>query len=125
MDRNDRRHGAPLDDPRRIRAALAASAEIEPPSRTDAVVRRLLTELPLPSPFALRPGLAAGLAVAALFALVVGVAGAMAQAGAADAGPLLAVVAVGIYLALSAAATLPILLQARARRDAERLEVWP
>lgn len=108
----------------RIRRALAASAAVEPAASTDARVRLALAGAPAPPRYALRPGLAAGLALAALFSLVVGLATGLAQAGAAETGPLLAAVAVWIYLALSAAATLPLLLHPRTRRGGGRHEVW-
>jgi hypothetical protein len=67
--------------------------------------------------------MAAGLAVAALVALIATLSTALAQAGAAEMGPALAVAAVWTYLALCFAATLPLLLHARPRREQPEIEV--
>jgi hypothetical protein len=53
------------------------------------------------------------------------VATSLAQSGAGEMGPLIAVVVTWAYLALSAAATLPLLLLTRARLQTDRLEVRP
>lgn len=106
-----------------VKHGLASAAEIEPPLELDRLVREALADRPLVTGFLLRPGMAAGLAVAALFALIVTVSTVLAQAGAAEMGPVLAVAAVWIYLALCFAATLPLLLHARLRRVGHRIEV--
>jgi predicted anti-sigma-YlaC factor YlaD len=106
-----------------VKQGLAVTMEIEPPAELDWLVREALSERPLVTGFLLRPGMAAGLAVAALFALIVTVSTLLAQAGAAEMGPALAVAAVWAYLALCFAATLPLLLQARLRREQHGAEV--
>jgi predicted anti-sigma-YlaC factor YlaD len=106
-----------------VKRGLAVSMETEPPAGLDLIVRHALAELPLATGFVLRPAMAAGLAVAALFALIVTVSTALAQAGAAEMGPALGVAAVWIYLALCFAATLPLLFQARLRREQHGIEV--
>lgn len=106
-----------------VKHGLASMAEIEPPHELDRLVREALAERPLVAGFLLRPGIAAGLAVAALFALIVTVSTALAQAGAAEMGPLLGVAAVWIYLALCFAATLPLLLHTRLLRARHGIEV--
>jgi hypothetical protein len=106
-----------------VKQGLAVTMEIEPPAELDWLVREALSERPLVTGFLLRPGMATGLAVAALFALLVTVSTVLAQAGAAEMGPALAVAAVWAYLALCFAATLPLLLQARLRREQHGAEV--
>jgi len=106
-----------------LKRHLAVGIEIEPPAELDRIVREALADQPLVTGFLLRPGMATGLAVAALFALVATVSTALAQAGAAEMGPALGVAAVWIYLALCFAATLPLLLQARPRREEHGIEV--
>ena len=107
----------------RVKQGLAVKMEMEPPAELDRIVREALSERPLVTGFLLRPGMAAGLAVAALFALVVTVSTVLAQAGAAEMGPALGVAAVWAYMALCFAATLPLLLQARLRREQDGIEV--
>lgn len=99
-----------------LRRALARDAEAEPSPAVDAAVRALLRDAVVASRALLRPELAAGLAVAALAALTSALAALFAEAGAAEAGPLVALLVVAIYLALSSAAALPLLLGARRRR---------
>lgn len=106
-----------------VKQRLAFAGEIEPPRELDRLVRQALAEKPLVTGFLLRPGMAAGLAVAALFALIVTVSTVLAQAGAAEMGPFLGVAAVWIYLALCFAATLPLLLHSRLRRGRHGIEV--
>lgn len=106
-----------------MKRGLAVTMETEPPPALDRLVRQVLSERPLVTGFLLRPGMAAGLAVASLFALIVAVSTALAQAGAAEMGPALGVAAVWIYLALCVAATLPLLFQARLRREQHEIEV--
>ncbi len=106
-----------------VKQGLAVEMEIEPPAELDRIVREALSERPLVTGFLLRPGMATGLAVAALFALLVTVSTVLAQAGAAEMGPALAVAAVWGYLALCFAATLPLLLQSRLRREQHGIEV--
>ena len=107
----------------RVKHGLAFATEIEPPRELDRLVRKALAEEPLVTGFLLRPGMAAGLAVAALFALIATVSTVLAHAGAAEMGPVLGVVAVWIYLALCFAATLPLLLQAKLRQWGREIEV--
>ena len=106
-----------------MKRALAVTMETEPPAGLDRLVRQALSERPLVTGFLLRPGMAAGLAVASLFALIAAVSTALAQAGAAEMGPALGIVAVWTYLALCFAATLPLLFQARFRREQHGIEV--
>ena len=106
-----------------VKHGLALATEIEPPLELDRLVREALAERPLVTGLLLRPGMAAGLAVAALFALIVTVSTVLAQAGAAEMGPFLGVAAVWIYLALSFAATLPLLLQTKLQRWGREIEV--
>jgi len=106
-----------------VKQGLAVEMEMEPPEALDRIVREALSERPLVTGFLLRPGMATGLAVAALFALLVTVSTVLAQAGAAEMGPALAVAAVWAYLALCFAATLPLLLQSRLRREQHGTEV--
>ena len=106
-----------------VKQGLASAMEVEPPRELDRLVREALADRPLVTGLVLRPGMAAGLAVAALFALIVTVSTLLAQAGAAEMGPALGVAAVWVYLALCFAATLPLLLQGRLRRWGRGIEV--
>lgn len=105
----------------RLIAALARDAEVEPSSELDQRLRRLIREAGPVRPL-LRPLLATGLAVASFVALVGGLAVGLTAAGAPDSGLQLAILAVSAYLAVSSAATLPLLLY---RLSAARNEVHP
>ena len=107
----------------RLKRGLADAMEVRPPGELDRIVREALAERPLVTGVLLRPGMATGLAVAALFALVVTVSTVLAQAGAAELGPALGVAAVSVYLAICMAVTLPLLLLARPRRVRQGIEV--
>jgi hypothetical protein len=107
----------------RLRHGLADAMEVQPPGELDRIVRQALAERPLVTGVLLRPGMATGLAVAALFALVVAVSTVLAQAGAAEMGPALGVAAVSIYLAICMAVSLPLLLLAKPRRVRQEFEV--
>ena len=106
-----------------LKRGLSDAMAIEPPDELDRIVREALAERPLVTGFLLRPGIAAGLAVAALFALVLTVSTVLAQAGAGEMGPALGVAAVSAYLAICFAATLPIFLQTGSRRRRDGIEV--
>jgi predicted anti-sigma-YlaC factor YlaD len=109
----------------RVKRGLADAMEMRPPGELDRIVRQALAERPLVTGVLLRPGMATGLAVAALFALIVTVSTVLAQAGAAEMGPALGVAAVSIYLAICMAVSLPLLLLARPRRAHRQVEVNP
>jgi len=102
-------------------ALLARDAELEPSPGLDLRLRQLIRETGPVRPL-LRPLLATGLAVASFVALVGGLAVGLTAAGAPDSGLQLAILAVSAYLALSSAATLPLLLY---RLSAARNEVQP
>jgi len=106
-----------------LSSGLAAAAEVEPPAHLDRLVREHLRDAPLPGLLGLRPGLATGLAAAAFIALVAAAAVFFAQAGAAEMGPVLAVVGASIYMTFSFAATLPLLFHERMRQWRRRTEV--
>jgi hypothetical protein len=106
----------------RLLVLLRAEASVEPPPGIDAAVRDRIASRGVAARGPIRPFLATGLAAAALLALVSGVAAALAQFGAAEHGPGLAVTLFGTYLAISAAATLP-LLHLRTRRISALREV--
>ena len=105
----------------RLIVALSRDAEVEPSIELDLRLRRLIREAGPVRPL-LRPLLATGLAVASFLALVGGLAVGLAAAGATDSGLQLAILAVSFYLAVSSAATLPLLLH---RLSAARNEVQP
>lgn len=107
----------------RLIAALSREAEVEPSAELDRRLRRLIRKAgPMPVRPLIRPLLATGLAVASFLALVGGLAAGLAAAGATEAGLQLAILAVSAYLAVSSAATLPILLY---RTSSARNEVEP
>jgi len=104
-----------------VRLRLRATAEIEPSERLDRSIRNLLGDTVDARPFP-RPLVAGGLAAAGLLALVTGLAGVLAQNGAAERGVPLALGLVAVYLAVSSAAALPLLFSPRLRavlRDEE------
>jgi len=105
-----------------MHAVLTASAEIAPPPRVERVTRSRLLAGTIATPTVIRPAMAAGLAAAGLFAGVTGLAAVLAL-DIGDLGPVLAVIAAGVYLALSTVATLPLLVRTRMRPPAESLEV--
>ena len=114
-----------MNDPNgdRIRRLLASDAKIEPSPDLDARVRGMLRERPAPAPSPLlHPAPAIGLALGAFLAMVASIASPLAEAGAAEYGPLIAVALGTVYLALSAAATLPLLL-CRLARSRDGVEV--
>lgn len=89
---------------------LRADAEVATPARLDLRVRAmLLAAKPAARPF-FRPGLATGLAAVAVLALLVALSTALAAAGAAEHGPLLALLIVAAYLVVSSVTSLPLLL---------------
>jgi len=97
----------------RLLGWLAEDAAIEPSPVVDARIRRRLSlGLAAAQPFR-RPLLAAGLALAAFLAVVAALADALARAGATELGPTLAVALGSAYLALSAAAVVPLLLMSK------------
>ena len=101
----------------RVLQLLQADASIDPPATLDQRVRAWIgSTRPTPRPV-IRPFLAAGLGAASFIALIAGTAGLMAQAGAAEYGPTLAVLLGGVYLAISSAATLPLLVRMRPNRS--------
>ena len=89
---------------------LASTAEVDPPPALDRWVKLRLTDRPGAAPALLRPALAISLAAAGLLAFGFAFAAALAEAGAAEQGPLIATTLIWIYLAFSSTATLPILL---------------
>ena len=100
---------------------LAGSRSISPSPLLDRTVRALIAGdggagVPFP-----RPLVAAGLGAAACLALVAALSVGLAGAGAAENGPLLAVLAVSAWLAVSAAATLPLVLFQRRLNTARSL----
>jgi len=101
---------AAADEVRRLGALLAVDAALDPPPGLDARVRTALTAgahvLPL------RPWLAGGLAVASFTALVTTLALVLSSTPIAENGPIVAVGLGLAYLALCAAAVLPLLLNA-------------
>jgi hypothetical protein len=102
---------------------LVESAVIEPGAELDRRIREILLGPHGAGRWQLRPGLAAGLAAAALLALIWSAADAFASAGAAELGVGLAVFVVGIYFAVSVAASVPIFLLARQRSSRVNGEV--
>ena len=94
---------------------LAEDAEAEPSARLDRTVRAMLLEQAAQRPFS-RAGMAAGLAVAALLSMLAALSTVLAEAGAAEKGPVVALILVMIYLALSSAAAVPLLLSKRWRQ---------
>ncbi|HXV75926.1 MAG TPA: hypothetical protein VD788_06350 [Candidatus Polarisedimenticolaceae bacterium] len=101
---------------------LARTREIQPPPSLDRRLRSMLAEHRRVARALLRPAIAAGIGVAALLAFTLWVAASLAQAGAGESGPLIAVVLAWAYLALSAAATMPVLLLAGRRTPARAAE---
>ena len=105
---------------KRLLAALAAIAEVDPPAWLDERIRARLLR---PAGRRLgRPALATGLALGALAALFFGLTVAFAEAGAAEQAVSLAVLLLVAYMVASVAVTAPLLLL-RARRTAVALEV--
>jgi len=107
----------------RLRSSLRATAALEPPPALDRAVLEALDRAAR-SPFpravpAVRPFTALGLAAAAFAALVLQLGGELARAGAAEYGLPLAALAAAVYLACSAAATVPLLFLAFRRRVEE------
>ena len=98
------------DSADRLIRALAASAEVEPHPALDRRVRALLSGRGSAARPILRPFTALGLSAASLLALVVALALVLAGAGAAEQGPSLALLLTVAYLAVSSAATVPLLL---------------
>lgn len=87
-----------------VAATLQEDAVRTPPERLDRLVRGRIAGAPVPV-FG-----TVGIALAALLALVCGAGALLAERGLAERGVLTAAVVVAIYLAVSAAATLPILI---------------
>jgi len=94
----------------RLLDALGGGATLEPPAMLDRAVREALGRHEAPRRLLIRPFTAIGLAAAAFIALVVALGGTLAEAGAAEYGPAIAALAATAYLAISAAATIPLLL---------------
>ena len=93
----------------------------EPPAWLDAHLRSQFSELEQAS--RIRPFIASGLASAAFLAVLAGLASTWADTGFAEWGPVIAVM-IGIgYLAISAAAALPLLIEHRQRTYGTRVEV--
>jgi len=104
---------------------LAEGAEIEPGCDVDRRVRELILNAPARSRWALNPTIATGLAAGSLLSLLSAAAGAVAQGGAEGTAVAPALVAVTAYFALSAAATLPLLLRGRAAAPRANQEAQP
>ena len=94
----------------RLLSRLADCASVKVPAELDDRVRVLLAA-PV-RPF-LRPAVAAALAAAAFLSLVGALASNLAQTGTAEAGLTLALVVGAVYLALTTAAALPLLVFGR------------
>ena len=94
----------------RVIELLAEESAIDPPGSLDARMHALFDRaVPTVPPFR-RSAVAVGLATAAFLAIVAAVGGILAQAGAAEYGPWLGFAAGSVYLALSAAAVMPLLI---------------
>jgi len=104
---------------------LAEDVEIEPGQDVDRRVREWILDAPARPRWALNPTIATGLAAGSLLALLSAAAGALVQGGPEGLGLAPAVLAVTAYLALSSAATLPLLLFRRARAPRMNGEVRP
>jgi hypothetical protein len=102
---------------------LARDATVEPGAELDRQVRRMLVAPRPGERWALRPVLATGLATASALALVLALAATFAEAGAGELGFGLALTAIGIYFAMSLAASLPLLLLGKLRTSAVNGEV--
>ncbi len=95
---------------------ISATAEAMPSNGVDRWIRARLSDRAAPAaPAVLRPAMALSLAAAGLLAFLATFSTVLAQAGAAEQGPLVAVFVVWIYMAISATAALPILLNRRLR----------
>lgn len=96
-----------------IVSALKEDAETTVPESLDRQVRRLILERPAPGQPYLAPVAAAGLALAALLALIGGLAAAVAEGGSGSMGPAwVGLGAVG-YLAICSTLMVPILMRWR------------
>jgi predicted anti-sigma-YlaC factor YlaD len=103
--------------------ALAESAVVAPPATVDDRVRRALAQpsphaRPLPSPITV-----SGLAVAAYSAIVFGIGIWLASSGLAESAPALTAAIAATYLAVCAAASLPLLIRRGRLRPIELQEV--
>jgi len=107
--------------PKAVLANLAESRSISPSTQLDRTVRALLAGDTGAGAPCSRPLVAAGLGAAACLALVSALSVGLAGAGAAEDGPLLALIAVSSWLAISAAATLPLVLFQRRMNTARSL----
>ena len=94
---------------------LRADASAEPAAALDTWVRAMLAGPSEPARWFVRPVASTGLATAAFLCLLVTVAVWLAEAGAAEGGLLLAFVIGAVYLTISTAVTLPLLLHRRLR----------
>jgi len=91
-------------------SSLAEGASVKPPAELDSTVRAMIDEMPaargpFPSPIT-----AAGLAMAALLAMICGVASAIVEQTAADTAPAWVVLGALAYLVVCTVATVPVLL---------------
>jgi len=106
-------------------ARLAGTAELPPGDDLDRRVRGMILARPPRPAWALRPGLATGIALAALLALVSATLGAYLGGDGSGLGMPAAILALTAYLGVSCAATLPLLLLGRNRTAPIRAEVRP
>ncbi len=93
--------------------ALTRDAVVEPGPALDALVRQRLAHAPFGRRSRLRPAVAVTLAIAAFASALSALAIALAESGVAAEGPLFAIGIGVVYLALSTAAVLPILMHPR------------
>lgn len=107
----------------RLARALAESAELAPPAALDARIRRKLAS-PQPD---VRPSLSpltvSGLAIAAFASVVFGVGIGLASSGLAESAPAVTAAIAAAYLAVCAAASLPLLIRRGRPRPVELQEV--
>jgi len=117
---NCRRESAQLA---RLVRVLADSAELAPPAALDARVRRRIAQAPLPARPLLSPVTVTALATAAYASLAVGVGIWLASGGLAGSAPAVTAAIAAAYLAICAAASVPLLIRRTRLRPVELQEV--
>ena len=103
--------------------ALADSAELAPPAALDARVRRRLAQARPPARPFLSPVTVSGLAVASYASVVLGVGIWLASSGLAESAPAVTAAIAAGYLAVCAAASMPLLVRGARPRPVELEEV--